>query len=166
MLAFALVCQKYGNFINWLEYNSIQTIISKKLNPSAAEKGDSLYNKVKSSVKPAQYCYRLLQKQFDGIYIKYYQKFNRIVEVMDNEYLQAFANVSVTMTITKYRDFQYRLLVNDIHTNSRLFHWKITDSKICEICKKEVQTIIHLFVTCESAQKMWVKFQEYIKLNV
>ena len=61
-----------------------------------------------------------------------------------------------------YRDFQYRFLVNAIHTNIKLYYWKKVPSKIFEYCNNEVQNVKHLFFTCEKTSKIWEKYEEFI----
>ena len=54
--------------------------------------------------------------------------------IVDMERLaRAFKNIKKLTNITKYRDFQYRLLSSDIHFNNRLYHWRIKDSNVCEL---------------------------------
>ena len=60
------------------------------------------------------------------------------------------------------RDFQYRLLVNSIYVNDRLFHWKLVETQKCEHCEHK-QTILHLLWECEHAQKIWADLNRYLK---
>ena len=65
------------------------------------------------------------------------------------------------MKIVKYKDFQYRLLMNAIHANNRLFYWKIVNTKSCDYCDKK-QTE-HLFWECEKIQVLWRRLANYIR---
>ena len=95
-----------------------------------------------------------------------YQKFASYVTISLQEYLQAFHNLYLVTYITKFRDFQYRLLVNVIHINNRLVHWKIVPNKNCECCENEIQTITHLLWTCPKAQKLWDAVKIFICNNI
>jgi len=51
-----------------------------------------------------------------------------------------------TVTIeTKIREFQYKMLNNIVFTNEKLFRLKIVDSPSCTVCKRENESIEHLF---------------------
>ena len=65
--------------------------------------------------------------------------------------------------ITKYRDFQLRLLHNKIFCNNILFHWKIKDSQKCDYCEIEKQDIVHLMAECSQVKKFWKEFKTFIK---
>ena len=76
-------------------------------------------------------------------------------------YLKAFDNIDRITILVKYRDFQYRLLNNAIHCNTRLFHWNIVDSKECEICNmREIQTVRHLLFDCVKAKAIWLHIEK------
>ena len=106
--------------------------------------------------------YELQCDQPDPIIYKIYSRFSRDIDIRFNNYLQAFRNIKSLTTITKFKDFQYRLLANVIHTNNRLYYWNKVDSKICEFCKLEVQTPLHLLVTCRKTQDIWEKVQVFL----
>ena len=75
-----------------------------------------------------------------------------------DEYKDAFKNIHFVTNITKYRDFQYRLLVHAIPANDRLFYWNKVESQSCEYCKTAKQSTRHLLFDCpKSALKMWHK---------
>ena len=50
---------------------------------------------------------------------------------------------------TKIRMFQYKILDNILYLNQRLYHMKSVVSPLCSLCKREVETISHLFLRCE-----------------
>ena len=54
----------------------------------------------------------------------------------------------VTIDI-KIRIFQYKILNNILFLNQRLYYVKEIDSPLCSLCKREVETIPHLFLKCE-----------------
>ena len=94
------------------------------------------------------------------------QKFNEKVELSVNGFKPAFSNYTKCMNITKYRDFQYRLLVNAIHANDRLYYWKKVTSKLCEFCEKGKQTIMHLMSECNQIKQVWNEFKQFINQHV
>ena len=74
---------------------------------------------------------------------------------------QAFRNLYKVTNITKYRDFQFRLLHNKIFCNDILFYWKIKSSQICDYCDTK-QSIIHLMWSCSEVHKFWDLLKAYL----
>ena len=50
---------------------------------------------------------------------------------------------------TKIREFQYKILNNIVFTNEKMFKFKMTDSRLCSFCKREVESLEHLLYYCE-----------------
>ena len=78
------------------------------------------------------------------------------------EYQRALTSFTKITSITKYRDFKYRLLVNAIFTNNRLFYWKKVPSQKCEYCPELKQTVQHLLYDCPSVRKIWEEFLKFV----
>ena len=93
---------------------------------------------------------------------KVYQKFNKIVPLLQQEYQKAFQNLYKVTNITKYRDFQYCLLVCNIYTNNKLYHWNIVNSKQCDYCELEKQMVTHLLYNCPVTLQKWEEFEVYV----
>ena len=70
------------------------------------------------------------------------------------EMSKAFQSIKKFTDITKYKDFQYRLLINKIFCNDVLVHWKKVDSNECDFCGIK-QSPIHLFWDCKVSQKLY-----------
>ena len=137
LLEYHVICQKYPNAMNWLEYNSLRAKIV-----------SYVYNHIITK-----------NCAINGSYAHFVQNFHIDIE----QYEKAFVNINKVTNIVKYRDFQYRLLCNAIHTNNRLFHWKIVTSKRCEYCDAEMQDIKHLMYACPIIANIWKKFSEYVE---
>ena len=67
---------------------------------------------------------------------------------------------------TKLRDFQYRLLLNTIVLNRKLFHYNIRDNDRCYYCITHRETVIHLFVECKIIAKFWNRIERWVKKNL
>ena len=67
---------------------------------------------------------------------------------------------------TKLRWFQYKILNRFLTTNS--FMCKIVQriDNICTFCKKEAETIEHLFVECKEVTSIWSKLQNRIRIKL
>ena len=73
--------------------------------------------------------------------------------------------VSGTFKVTnvgKLRSMQYRILNNALVFNKQLFLWKIKDSDVCSNCQEKTEDLMHFFVECEYAKKLWKEVQVYI----
>ena len=57
--------------------------------------------------------------------------------------------------------FQYKILNNILYLNQRLYHTKLADSPLCSFCKRELETISHLFLRCESSKRLWAEIQKW-----
>ena len=47
-------------------------------------------------------------------------------------------------------------------TNDYLYKIKKKDNWICSFCKREKETITHLFYECEAIKSLWIKLSQYI----
>ena len=57
--------------------------------------------------------------------------------------------------------FQYKILNNILYLNQRLYHMKLVASPLCSLCKREFETISHLFLRCESSKRLWAEIQKW-----
>ena len=62
---------------------------------------------------------------------------------------------------SKIRMFQYKILNNVLYLNKRLSDMNIVGSSLCSQCKKEPETISHLFSNCTFSQKLWSNTQKW-----
>ena len=62
----------------------------------------------------------------------------------------------------KLKWFQMRLIHRIIAVNKTLVKMKITNDSRCSFCRKEVDSIEHLFWRCDHAQQFWNAFTQYI----
>ena len=63
---------------------------------------------------------------------------------------------------TKIREFQYKVLNNIVFTNEKLFKFKMTDSPLCSFCKREVESLEHLFYYCDVTKTFWEAFCSWL----
>ena len=111
--------------------------------------------------RPSKVIYRELILHSSGVgkMKDYWQRWNSSFgdTLTYEEYLYMFRKLYKTTSITKFRNFQYRLLLNKIFTNMLLSKWGIVKSDKCEFCKNCVQTVVHLLAECESIRPVWDK---------
>ena len=68
-----------------------------------------------------------------------------------------------TVTIeTKIREFQYKILNNIIFTNQKLFKLKMIESPLCTFCKRETESLEHLFFNCYVTKFFWEAFCSWL----
>ena len=67
---------------------------------------------------------------------------------------------------TKLRWFQYRILNRFLTTNSFMCKIGQRIDNICTFCKKEAETIEHLFVECKEVTNIWSKLQNWIQIKL
>ena len=159
--------EMYEEFgIEWLEYRTIIEALPKEWKKILKTTNDytcpsTCYENVKSQKKVVKYVYNTLvstcNNALDTLFIKMSQRhtFNK------EQYAEAFVRIHYVTNITKYRDFQYRLLVNDIHANDKLYHWKKVETQRCDWCEHK-QTVKHLFWECKMVEKLWNKIENFI----
>ena len=71
------------------------------------------------------------------------------------EWTKIYSLPFVVTIETKLREFQYKLLNNILFTNEKLFKFKMTESPLCNFCKKEVESLEHLLFDCENTEVFW-----------
>ena len=62
---------------------------------------------------------------------------------------------------TKVRMLQYKILNNILYPKQRLYHMKLVVSPLSSLCKREVETISHLFLRCELSIRLWAETQKW-----
>ena len=73
-------------------------------------------------------------------------------EVLIAEYMQCVRKCTM---ITKFRSFQYRLLMRSIVTNSHLYRWGKRETNLCSFCEESKESLPHLFVLCKYVTPVW-----------
>ena len=67
---------------------------------------------------------------------------------------------------TKMRNFQYKILNNVLYLNKKLFQFGLVDSSLCPFCKRNEETIVHLFLECEITKTLWFEIVEFFKISL
>lgn len=159
--------------MNWLEYRQIILAL-----PNVWLSWSGMYNceilpdyelcffKIKDNNKCSNIVYSQLidkKQMLENNRNRWSRKLQMIID--EKAYLNAFKSINQVSICTKFRDFQYRLIVGAIITNRKLFLWKKIDSQMCTFCNQFIEDEIHLFCECPLTQNIWKKIQEYIVDN-
>ena len=147
----------------WLELESIKKSIPQRwftlLDKKSTNVSNLMYDDLCNSQNVTRRVYDSLiwNKQYFLHYtIRWIEEFGvDPLQFNYEEYMRAFTNLYLSTKITKYRDFQYRLLLAKIVTNEQLFKWKIVESNKCSFCKMVPETFQHLFMKCVKTKPMW-----------
>jgi hypothetical protein len=69
---------------------------------------------------------------------------------------------------SRTKEFQYKFLHDIIVNRYWLEKWKIIDTNLCRLCKKEQENLCHMFWSCIFVQQFWKDFNTYmsVKLNM
>ena len=122
----------------------------------------SSYERISNKPKVSSYVYKEIMAAKSG---EVFNKIVRNVNVKHNitreELSKAFRDIYKITNITKYRDFQFRLLNKCIHANDRLYYWKITQSQECDWCN-EKQTTEHMLFECRKLYSFWKEIRFFI----
>ena len=152
-ISYAEVLQRYGNCLSWLEYLQLKTAIPSHWKNLVSMDVEIDMNRLNVYMLLEKKCvkkiYTFLKKGIgDMDFEKRYVSFCKSVQNIDfDSYLRCFELIYKTTKVTKFRNFQYKQLLNKIYTNDTLFIWKIKNTEKCDFCD-EKQTVKHLFWEC------------------
>lgn len=74
-----------------------------------------------------------------------------------------FRNLDQATISTKIKNFHFKFLHRIIPTNIKLFKWKILDTELCSFCKRERESLFHLFWTCTYVQMFIYRLEQWYK---
>ena len=162
---------RYGKCVTWLEYASLCNAIPffwKCFMRSTVEKTTDRvgkYEKIENGSKIANIVFKDIISS-ENIVEKYRIRWgNAGVEISSEEYEQSFRNLYKITSFTKYRDFQYRLLLNKIPTNIDLHIWGYKNTDLCTFCNIVSESISHMFMECKYIQPLWKWLDEIIVID-
>ena len=164
--------REYGQSVNWLQYNMLITAIPSKWFSTArafsnSNETYSIYAEFeKKPKKSAAFYEKILEIETNDV-TRSHAKLTKFFQLTYEEFTNAFVAIKKLTHITKYRDFQFRLLHSCIYTNSILYYWGKAPTKNCQICNETTkQTIVHLLVECSVTQEIWRKLKNLIETRL
>ena len=149
--------------LNWLEYKQITSAIPVDWR-GVKNWEETHYDLLKPVKNKTAKVYSNLIDTYNPLLLLH-NRACKYVECELDEYEYAFRRIHYVTTITKYRDFQYRLLISAIPANDRLYHWKVVNSQKCNWCEDK-QTIVHLMYTCPKVVQYWQGVFQFIEDKV
>lgn len=170
IVEFEQIAIKYGSAIGWMQYfqliHAIPTVWLDKCKTTQQNYSLFRIDRLENMSKISNIVYSSLIYNDSAVNTKkqkWEQKLS--IEIQQREFLQIFKNIYKQTIATKYRDFQYRLIMGILPLNKRLFIWKISDTQYCTFCHKEIEDDIHFFCKCSFTIKIWNTLKEYIQRN-
>ena len=73
----------------------------------------------------------------------------------ETEVVRTALNTAQVFSVIKYQSFQYKLMYNAVLLNNRLFHFQVTDTQLCDFCKKHKEMYEHFFKECAVTSRIW-----------
>ena len=165
---------EFNSKITWLDYQSITNAFPlqwrtwlKGNPPQESPETTRKIWKITNMQKISNYVYRTCIN-YDAHLAKYAKRWLSTYDVtIDPEaYKKAFSYIYQQISVTKFRDFQYRLLLCKIPCNKELHLWKILDTNLCTFCKKEVESFFHLFIDCIFTKRIWNAITKLIDMKL
>ena len=164
------VRQEYG--LSLLRYNAVKSAMPKEWKEYFYENHLSVYSPLPPHTYDTCLHTQNLSKQIYSFlsedamllhskFMKWRQDLDNVYDETLVEFAQQHLDIYKVTNVPKYRSFQYRLLQRGIVTNIQLYKWNISNTQLCSFCGEEVETLVHLFVTCEKVKTLWTKIQEY-----
>lgn len=164
------VVQDFGPCLNWLEFMQICDSIPHEWIAIIRNDLDSpiisLFDKIKNEYKISRSIYDLLISNEDclqGRLQRWERKFHQSITL--KEYINHFRGIYLQTVCTKYRDFQYRLVIGALVTNRKLYLWKINNFQTCSFCKLDIEDELHLFYSCSQIKPIWYAIRKYFEEN-
>ena len=106
-----------------------------------------------------------------------YKRLNKNVEIIDvllKKWIILFPQIErkqllkITRlkiaNIGKYDSFHICMVHRAILLNDRLYHMKIRESKLCDLCELEVEDYKHFFYECRETRKIWDRVLNHPKV--
>ena len=157
--------------VNWLDLKTLHRVIPKEWiqwlkTPNTDVATPELYTTLGKSKNITRQAYNMLI--FDpGAVLKYYAQWceDGLNELDYDFYVESFTRLYSSTRITKYRDFQYRLLLGKIFLNKQLHEWGIQESPKCSLCNQKDETLVHFFWECEQTQEIIGVIRELCSKN-
>ena len=79
--------------------------------------------------------------------------------------MKGYNSVIPTLKEIKLRDFQYKITNKILVTKSFLYRIHKVDDNLCQYCRQNSETILHLFVRCNNVKRFWRDLDEWLSNN-
>jgi len=175
ILSFEEIKEKFNNdTLQMLEYYRLRGIIVKYL---AENKYDNDFSHVAPFIP---FAYKIVLKSTKGSkdFYKVLTSNIRVPDIINkwNYLLNIGYNLDIWKVIFKscfltiqdnnLKWFQFRILHRILGTKSLLYKMKINENNTCRLCKRDEESILHLFVECAKTSKLWHEIKYWVNATV
>ena len=94
------------------------------------------------------------------------EKWMNEVEYINDQELNTYNSVIKDFNEVVLKEFQYKLTNRILVTKSFLHRIRKIEDNLCSYCKKEPETIIHLFADCDKVKEFWQSLQMWLLQNI
>ena len=93
-----------------------------------------------------------------------YEKWKEIFDIEETELYRIWTIVNFHWKPSKMIEVDFKIAHHSIFTNTKLMKMKLIDYEECEICENEIESITHLFISCEQLVEFHQHIQEKIEI--
>ena len=93
-----------------------------------------------------------------------YEKWKEIFNIEEIELYKIWTIVNLYWKPSKMIEVDFKVAHHSIFTNTKLMKMKLLDYEECEICQNEIESITHLFISCEKLKEFHQYIQEKIEI--
>ena len=142
---------------NEINYNRLVCILSKH--------GVKCYVYVQYLLKDKKGCRRMYDVMVPTKSIQESSRWERDIGYITEAEVKAYNSVISTLKEIKLRDFQYKIRNRILVTKSFLYRIRKVDDNLCEYCRQNSETILHLFVQCNQVKSFWRELDDWLSNN-
>ena len=166
--------REYG--LSTMGYNTLKGALPKDWKVFFCETGKSCYfpvpphnyDVVVNTMDLSKRIYNYISEDITMVHYKYTkwaQELQEDICATIFDFGKVHTDIYAITNVPRLRSFQYRLLQRGLVTNVQLCDWRITPSDECSFCRKEKETLLHLFVRCSEVSTLWEEISQLIKRN-
>lgn len=162
---------KYGLETPFLQYAGLISSLSHLRRKITHEQGimkvdnKNLINNTFAGLSSTKSFYKSFNEQLGTKPTKSQTKWEKDCELKDPEQMRwetIYCKSFDCSKSTTLRNFQFKLLHRKIATNTFLQKIGIKDTNSCTFCQKDIETLMHLFWTCEKTQTFWTSLEGWL----
>ena len=77
----------------------------------------------------------------------------------------AFKDIPKLKESAYQKYMQFKLLHSRTAINKKLYTMNLIGTNKCHICQKEIETIKHAFLECNSVRHLWLQIEKWVKFK-
>ena len=168
-IQFSVLMQKGIKKSRWLQWSSLVTSVKRS---GLAKLPIEINTNTVSNYYMGNHClYKMNAKQiYNNVLAKHYDhevcipgiaQYVELDETLD--WRLTFNRIYICTRSTKFQEFQFKFVHNILVNNELLYNWKISDSNLCRMCAKEIETTDHMIWECQEVKIFWHEFLSFIQ---